>query len=127
MFLAALSLGEVESFISLIRIAIGGSAIVLSFSAVSLALGAINQKFAIVGIIYHLAVEKLIGNLRKLASKISILRNLKFHLYSITEYDIDLDQAATLLVYGNILIFTLAAPAFRIAVFTSKKYAIFSE
>ena len=33
-FLAALSLGEVESFISLIRIAVGGLTIVLSFSAV---------------------------------------------------------------------------------------------
>ena len=126
-FLAALSLGEVESFISLIRIAIGGLAIVLSFSAVSLALGAITQKFVIVGIIYHLVVEKLIGNLPKLACKISIIRNLKFHLYSITEYNIELDQAATLIGYGNILIITLAAPAFGIAVFTSKKYAICSE
>ena len=126
-FLAALSLGEVESFISLIRIAIGGSAIALSFSALSLALGAITQKFVIVGIIYHLVVEKLIGNLPKLASKIFILRNLKFHLYSIAEYNIELDQTATLIGYGNILIIPLAAPTFGIAVFTSRKYAICSE
>ena len=125
-FLAALSLGEVESFISLIRIAVGGLTIVLSFSTVSLALGAITQKFVIVGIIYHLVVEKLIGNLRKLASKISILRNLNLHLYSIAEY-IKLVQAATLIGYGNILIITLAAPTFGIAVFTSRKYAICSE
>ena len=94
--------------------------------ALSLALGAITQKFVIVGIIYHLVVEKLIGNLRKLASKISILRNLNFHLYSIAEY-IKLDQAATLIGYGNILIITLAAPTFGIAVITSRKYAICSE
>lgn len=126
-FLAALSLGEVESFISLIRIAIGGSAIALSFSALSLALGAITQKFVIVGIIYHLVAEKLIGNLPTLASKISILRNLKLHLYSTPEYPMELDQPAILLGYGSILIITLAALALGIAVFTSKKYAIGSE
>lgn len=126
-FSAALSLGEVESFISLIRIAIGSLAIALSFSALSLALGAITQKFVIVGIIYHLVAEKLIGNLPTLASKISILRNLKFHLYSTPEYPMELDQPAILLGYGSILIITLAALALGIAVFTSKKYAIGSE
>ena len=126
-FFAALSLGDIESFVSLVRIAIGGLAIALSFSALSSALGAITQKFVIVGIIYHLIVEKLIGNLPTLASRISILKNLKFQLYSIPEYPMELDQPAILLDYGNILIITLVAIALGIAVFTSKKYAIGSE
>ena len=120
-FSAALSLGEVESFISLIRIAIGSLAIALSFSALSLALGAITQKFVIVGIIYHLVAEKLIGNLPTLASKISILRNLNFNLYSITVYNLELDQPEILFDYGHILIITIFALVLGTVASTSKK------
>ncbi|HCR29422.1 MAG TPA: hypothetical protein DIV79_05340 [Opitutae bacterium] len=62
-----------------------------------------------------------------LASKISILRNLKLNLYSLSEYNIELDQPAILLGYGSILIITLAALALGISAFTSKRYAIGSE
>lgn len=124
---AALLVGKMESLASLVRLATGGLVIALSFSALSLALGAITQKFIIAGIIYHLIVEKLIGNLPTLAAKASILGNIKAQLYSIPEYPIEFESPGVFAGYGNIIAITLLALALGAAVFSNKKYAIGSE
>ena len=52
---------------------------------------------------------------------LSILRNLNFNLYSITVYNMELDQPEILFDYGHILIITIFALVLGTVASTSKK------